>query len=119
MIQAFGGDQWVHVCLDRWVGKSPSGRAKFREYGAWDIYAATFKNVSVISATCDDYRAGGIEDTEEQQRDQREGNKIDSDVGAQFPPIGFLSARPRAEEWADSGRSSQSTRRAIWGSGTT
>lgn len=107
MIQAFGGDNWINICLDRWVGKSASGRAKFREHGAWKVYAETFKNASVISATCDDYRAGAMEDSEQQQRDQGQGNKIDSDVRTHpycttyhslhvvvsllSPPIGFPS----------------------------
>lgn len=39
--------------------------------------------MSVISATCDDYRAG-VEDAEEQERDQREANKIDCDVLAVY-----------------------------------
>jgi hypothetical protein len=80
MIQSFGGDKWIHFCLNRWVRKTPSRRAKFREHGAWDIYAETFKSTSVLSATCDDYRAGGVEDAEEQERDQREGNKINCNV---------------------------------------
>jgi hypothetical protein len=80
MILAFGGDNWINVCLDRWVGKSASGRAKFREHGAWEVYAEAFKKASVISATCDDYRAGAMEDAEQQQTDQSEANKIDPDV---------------------------------------
>lgn len=82
MIQAFGGDQWAKVCLDRWAGKDAIGRARFQEQGAWDVYGEAFKDLSVIRATCDDYRAAGMEDVEEQQKDQRDGNKIDCPVRA-------------------------------------
>jgi pimeloyl-ACP methyl ester carboxylesterase len=92
MIRAFGGDQWVHVCLDRWAGKGASSHAKLREHGAWDVYAETFKDEKVVAATCDDYRAGGVEDAEEQENDQREGYKIDSDVSAFFCLI-FLPSK--------------------------
>jgi hypothetical protein len=80
MILAFGGDNWINICLDRWVGKSASGRARSREHGAWEVYEEVFKRAGVISATCDDYRAGAMEDAEQQQTDQSEGIKIDSDV---------------------------------------
>jgi pimeloyl-ACP methyl ester carboxylesterase len=90
MIRAFGGDQWIHVCLDRWVGKGASSRAKLREHGAWDVYAETFKDEKVVAATCDDYRAGGVEDAEEQEKDQREGNKIDCDVRPFLPHLFFF-----------------------------
>ena len=115
MIRAFGGDQWIHVCLDRWVGKGASSRAKLREHGAWDIYAETFKDEKVVAATCDDYRAGGVEDAEEQEKDQREGNKIDCDVRP------FLLIFSPSKVWllciwgADNWRSLLFTPRIIWG----
>lgn len=80
MIKAQGGDNWAKMCLDRWVGKSSAGQEKFKEHDAIEVYAEAFKVESVIRTTCDDYRAGAMEDPQLQEEDQREGRKIESDV---------------------------------------
>ena len=84
MIKAQGGDTWTKTCLNRWVGKSSSGLAKFEEHNAIDVYAEFFKNEGVVRATCDDYRAGAEEDIELQEEDQRQGRKVDVDVLAVY-----------------------------------
>ena len=76
MIQAQGGDVWARFCLDRWAGKSEVGLAKFKEHGAFDVYGNSFKNESVLRASCDDYRAGAEEDVSLQEEDQKRGRKI-------------------------------------------
>jgi pimeloyl-ACP methyl ester carboxylesterase len=109
MIQAQGGDIWTRTCLERWVGKSEVGLAKFQEHGAVGVYANFLQNESVIRATCDDYRAGAEEDIELQVEDQKLGRKIDIPVAAVYSKD-YLGKRYDVkkvwEEWiADGARS--------------
>ena len=84
MIKAQGGDAFVRTCLNRWVGKSDHGFAKFKENDSIAIYANSFKYESVIRATCDDYRAGAHEDIQLQDEDQKAGRKVDIDILALY-----------------------------------
>ena len=106
MIKAQGGDTWARMCLDRWVGKSPTGLGKFKENDAIDIYAESFKQERVIRASCDDYRAGAMEDSQLQVEDQKEGRKVDVDVLAIYS-AGYLGDRYDVrkvwEEWMGKG----------------
>jgi hypothetical protein len=92
MIKAQGGDVWARMCLDRWIGRSPSGLARFKENDAVEVYAESFKRESVIRASCDDYRAGAMEDSSLQEEDQKAGRKVDIDVLCVFSK-GYLGAR--------------------------
>ena len=85
------------MCLDRWVGKSSAGQEKFKEHDAIEVYAEAFKVESVIRTTCDDYRAGAMEDPQLQEEDQREGRKIESDVLVLFSK-GYLGGRHDVEK---------------------
>jgi pimeloyl-ACP methyl ester carboxylesterase len=106
MIKAQGGGAWVRLCFDRWVGKSPAGLAKLKEDDAMEIYAEAFKRESVIRASCDDYRAGAMEDSKLQVEDQSEEKKVDVDVLAVYSS-GYLGGRYDVrkvwEEWMGKG----------------
>lgn len=80
MITAFGGDKWAEFCLERWSGNSASALAKFKDNNAWDVYTKDFKRESVVTASCDDYRAGAEEDVLLQEQDQKAGRKMDCPV---------------------------------------
>ncbi|KUJ17017.1 alpha/beta-hydrolase [Mollisia scopiformis] len=80
MIGAFGGDNWVRMCIDRWAGKDKKSLASLKSDKAVDVYAQFFKKPSVIHHSCDDYRAGSNEDVKKQEKDQKAGRKIDIDV---------------------------------------
>ena len=80
MIMAQGGDAFVRMCLNRWVGTRKQGLAMFKSNDSIDIYANSFKSESVIRATCDEFRAGAQEDVRLQYEDQRAGRKMDIDV---------------------------------------
>jgi hypothetical protein len=84
MIKAQGGDVFVRTCLNRWVGKSDNGLAKFKENNSIAVYSNSFKFESVIRASCDDYRAGAQEDIQLQDEDQKAGRKVDTDVLALY-----------------------------------
>jgi hypothetical protein len=107
MIKAQGGDAWVRMCLDRWLGRSASGQSKFREQSAVDVYAESFKQESVIRASCDDYRAGAMEDATLQEEDQKAGRKVDVDVLCVFSQ-GYLGSRYDVKqtwsEWMGKGK---------------
>ncbi|KAE8447799.1 hypothetical protein EG329_010193 [Mollisiaceae sp. DMI_Dod_QoI] len=80
MIKAYGGDNWVKMCIDRWAGKNEVSLAKLESDNATNVYAQFFKKTSVIRASCDDYRAGADEDVKLQETDQKAGRKINIDV---------------------------------------
>ncbi|KAF8863164.1 alpha/beta-hydrolase [Acephala macrosclerotiorum] len=82
MIQAYGGDKWVKMCIDRWRGKSDASREKLEANNAVEKYAEFFKKGPVIHASCDDYRSGSDEDVRLQENDQnaKKARKIDIDV---------------------------------------
>ncbi|TVY35054.1 Fluoroacetate dehalogenase [Lachnellula occidentalis] len=80
LIMAQGGDAFVRMCLNRWVGNNDQGLAKFKSNDSIAIYADSFKYESVIRATCDEFRAGAEEDIQLQCEDQRAGRKVDVDV---------------------------------------
>jgi hypothetical protein len=101
LIKAQGGDVWTSTCINRWLGKSDVGLAKFNENDAFDIYCEFMKDKSIIRATCDDYRAGAQEDIQLQEEDQKEGRKIDIDALAVFS-AGYLgSENDIGKEWED------------------
>ncbi|KAN0104865.1 Alpha/Beta hydrolase fold, partial [Hyaloscypha variabilis] len=106
MILAQGGDNWVRMCLARWIGSSSAGREKFEEDGAVEVYAASFKQERVVRASCDDYRAGAMEDVKEQVEDQREGRKVEGDVLVVYSKKylgGRYDVRKIWEEWMGNG----------------
>jgi hypothetical protein len=45
-----------------------------------DVYADSVRQESVIRASCDDCRAGAMEDVREQEQDQKSGRKVDGDI---------------------------------------
>ena len=107
MILAQGGDEWVRMCLDRWAGKSSTGQAEFRENDAVEVYAESFKQETVVRASCDDYRAGAVEDARLQEEDQREGRKVDGDVLCLYSRRylgGRYDIRSVWEEWMGNGK---------------
>jgi hypothetical protein len=80
--------------------------AKFKDHGAWEVYADFFKNESLIRATCEDYRAGAEEDVQLQEEDQKLGRKIDVNVLAMYSKD-YLGSRYDVrkvwEEWMKDG----------------
>jgi hypothetical protein len=91
----------VKTCLNSWVGKSSAGKEKLKEHDAIEFYAYAFKAERVIRATCDDYRAGAMEDSQLQEEDQKEGRKIESVVLVLFSK-GYLGGRYDVEKvWND------------------
>lgn len=91
----------VKTCLNSWVGKSSAGKEKLKEHDAIEVYADAFKAESVIRATCDDYRAGAMEDSQLREEDQKEGRKIESDVLVLFSK-GYLGGRYDVEKvWSE------------------
>jgi pimeloyl-ACP methyl ester carboxylesterase len=97
MIKAQGGEVFMRICLNRWLGKDQAKQAKFKEHDAMDVYAECFKQDSVVDASCDDYRAGGHEDIELQEEDQKEGRKLDGDVMVMYSE-GYLGSRYNVRE---------------------
>ena len=91
----------VKTCLNSWVVKSSAGKEKLKEHDAIEVYADAFKAESVIRATCDDYRAGAMEDSQLREEDQKEGRKTESDVLVLFSK-GYLGGRYDVEKvWSE------------------
>lgn len=77
MITAYGGAKWVQEMTIAWAGKNPTGLEKLRSDDSLNVYGGYFEREDTIRATCDDYKHGASTDLEEQEKDQKEGRKID------------------------------------------
>lgn len=100
MIKGFGGDNYVRSCINRWSGKNEAGIAKSKENDAENLYGNFFKYEHIVRASCDDYRAGAYEDLVEEEKDQKEGRKMDSDTLVLYSSL-FLSngSRGNIKDW--------------------
>jgi hypothetical protein len=76
MIKSYGGGKWARSANERIAGPSEIGKARVAADGAIDVYGELFDNEETIRYTCEDYRAGAQEDIKEQDKDQKEGRKI-------------------------------------------
>jgi len=68
-------DRFVDYCLAKWAGED------FRfDAAAQDTYRAAFRNPSVISASCEDYRAGATRDVEIDRQSIEDGQTYEGPV---------------------------------------
>jgi hypothetical protein len=76
MIEAYGGDRWCRDALERIQGSSSEGQASFAAGGAHEVYAENFNREEAIVGSCEDYRAGGVLEVEEQREDMEKGRRV-------------------------------------------
>ena len=76
MIEAYGGDKWVHSALERIGGTSEIGSKRFRSDDAWAVYESVFTKRAAIEGSCADYAAASSDEPQMQQDDQAQGRKI-------------------------------------------
>jgi pimeloyl-ACP methyl ester carboxylesterase len=77
MISAYGGSTWCTEMIQRWAGKNPAGLDALKSDDSLAVYAGFFEKEEVVRASCEDYKHGATTDIEAQERDQKEGRKIE------------------------------------------
>jgi len=76
MIEAYGGDKWVHAALSRIGGDSPEALKRFQSDNAWEVYQSLFTKRDTIEGSCADYKSGAFDEPNMQEDDQKNGRKI-------------------------------------------
>lgn len=76
MIEAYGGDKWVHAALSRIGGDNENARKQFQSDRAWDVYESLFTKRETIEGSCKDYEAAAHSEPELQEGDQEAERKI-------------------------------------------
>ncbi|KAL1794199.1 hypothetical protein ACET3X_007620 [Alternaria dauci] len=81
MITAFGPSNWCQEMILRWAGgENPACVAKLKADDALTVYGDFFAQEHTLKASCEDYKEGATTDLEEQEKDQKEGRKIEVPV---------------------------------------
>jgi pimeloyl-ACP methyl ester carboxylesterase len=77
MITAYGGSKWCTEMIQAWAGKNSTGLDLLKSDDSMTVYGGFFEKEEVIRASCEDYKHGATTDVEEQEKDQKEGRKIE------------------------------------------
>ncbi|CAO2653924.1 Nn.00g106570.m01.CDS01 [Neocucurbitaria sp. VM-36] len=80
MITAFGASNWCQEMILRWAGKSSTGLSKLKSDDALNVYGEFFDQPHTLKATCEDYKEGATTDVEREEKDQKDGKKINIPV---------------------------------------
>jgi hypothetical protein len=80
MIEAYGGDKWTHMALDRICGDNPKGREAMQADDAWNVYETLHAKRETIEGSCADYAAGCNPEPQLQEEDQSKGRKLKGPV---------------------------------------
>lgn len=75
-ILAMGGDRFCRMMLDGAAGRSDSGRSKLQADGAYEHYCTLFAKEETIRGSCADYADGGVDETRQQDADQKAGRRV-------------------------------------------
>ncbi|KIV90854.1 hypothetical protein PV10_05460 [Exophiala mesophila] len=76
LITSRGGGLWCSELIHRWAGSNEKRRARLLNPEDLEVYCHHFNKEAVVRASCEDYRAGALEDDDLQRQDQKVGNKI-------------------------------------------
>lgn len=77
IIDAYGGDKWVHNALERISGSNEAGTQAFKSDHAWEVYESLFAKRETIDGSCADYAAAAEPETSAQNEDQAKGRKVE------------------------------------------
>jgi pimeloyl-ACP methyl ester carboxylesterase len=80
MITAYGGAKWCTEMILSWAGNNATGLEKLQSDDSFAVYGGFFEDENVIRASCEDYKHGATTDVVEQEKDQKEGRKIEVPV---------------------------------------
>jgi pimeloyl-ACP methyl ester carboxylesterase len=80
MISAYGGAKWCSEMIYSWAGKNPDGLKALEADDSMAVYGGFFEQEEIIRASCEDYKHGATTDLEAQEKDQKEGRKMDMPV---------------------------------------
>lgn len=77
IIEAYGGDRWVHTALDRIGGSNEIARKAFKSDQAWEVYESLFRERETIEGSCADYAAAADPEPDVQKEDQGNGRQVE------------------------------------------
>jgi pimeloyl-ACP methyl ester carboxylesterase len=80
MITAYGGSRWCTEMIHAWAGKNAKGLKLLESDDSLAVYGGFFEKEEVVRASCEDYKHGATTDIEAQEKDQKEGRKIEKPV---------------------------------------
>lgn len=77
MIEAYGGDKWARDSFARIAGGNEAGIAAFKSDDAWSVYESLNSKREYIEGSCADYKAAVDPEPADQEKEQKEGKKIE------------------------------------------
>ncbi|CAE6997244.1 hypothetical protein P3342_000557 [Pyrenophora teres f. teres] len=101
MITAFGPSTWCQEMILRWSGKNVAGTEKLKADDALMLYGDFFAQEHTLRASCEDYREGATTDVEREEKDQKEGRKIDVPVLLIYSEAGIGSRFAFPDVWKE------------------
>ncbi|KAL7770515.1 hypothetical protein CFE70_000452 [Pyrenophora teres f. teres 0-1] len=101
MITAFGPSTWCQEMILRWSGKNVAGTEKLKADDALTLYGDFFAQEHTLRASCEDYREGATTDVEREEKDQKEGRKIDVPVLLIYSEAGIGSRFAFPDVWKE------------------
>ncbi|QIW94770.1 hypothetical protein AMS68_000288 [Peltaster fructicola] len=99
MIMAMGGDLFCQTIFDKSAGSSEQSKAKLYENNAVEHYKALFAKAETIRGSCADYREGSVQESEEQEEDQKAGRKVKVPVLALYSAGNLGRAHDVTASW--------------------
>ena len=106
MIHAYGGGKWARAANTRLAGPDDIGKQRVAADGAIDVYAELFDKKDTIYYTCLDYQSGAAPEVTEQEKDQKQGKKINIPTTVMFSKSRLGATQDVAAVWKDWVRSS-------------
>lgn len=76
MITAFGASNWCQEMIGRWAGNNPTGLSKLKSDDSLRVYGEFFNQLDTLKASCEDYKEGATTDVEREEKNQKEGKRI-------------------------------------------
>jgi pimeloyl-ACP methyl ester carboxylesterase len=102
LIDGYGRGKWCKLLLNRWRGpkyhENVIAKGKPTDDDVWMEF---FEKESVVRATCEDYRAGALEDVDLQRRDQEEGRKLEVPTVAVYSTDYLGDEKKVHDSWID------------------
>lgn len=101
MITAFGASNFCQEMILRWAGKNPSGIDALKTDDAIEVYGQFFAQEHTLKATCEDYKEGATTDVEREEKNNKEGRKINVPLLLVYSQAGIGSRFTFPDVWRD------------------
>lgn len=101
MITAFGPSNWCQEMILRWSGKNVAGTEKLKADDALTVYGDFFAQEHTLKASCEDYKEGATTDVEKEEKDQKDGRKIEVPLLLLYSESGIGSRFAFPDVWRE------------------